>query len=68
MVARVRESAARPGLRRGRGDYGDLAERGIIDPVKVTKAALVNAVSIATMVLTTESAVVDKPDELPQAE
>ena len=67
MVARVRESALGQGFDADRGDYGDLAERGIIDPVKVTKAALVNATSIATMVLTTESAVVDKPDELPQA-
>jgi len=67
VVARVRESALGQGFDAGRGDYGDLAERGIIDPVKVTKAALVNAASIATMVLTTESAVVDKPDELPQA-
>jgi chaperonin GroEL len=67
VVERVRESALGQGFDAARGDYGDLAERGIIDPVKVTKAALVNAVSIAAMVLTTESAVVDKPDELPQA-
>ena len=67
VVARVRESVLGQGFDADRGDYADLAERGIIDPVKVTKAALVNAVSIATMVLTTESAVVDKPDELPQA-
>jgi chaperonin GroEL len=67
VVAAVRDSALGQGFDADRGDYGDLAERGIIDPVKVTKAALVNAVSIATMVLTTESAVVDKPDDLPQA-
>ena len=67
VVATVRDSALGQGFDADRGDFGDLAERGIIDPVKVTKAALVNAVSIATMVLTTESAVVDKPDELPQA-
>jgi len=66
VVARVRDAALGQGFDADRGDYGDLAERGIIDPVKVTKAALVNAASIATMVLTTESAVVDKPDE-PQA-
>ena len=67
VVARVRESALGQGFDADRGDFGDLGERGIIDPVKVTKAALVNAVSIAAMVLTTESAVVDKPVELPQA-
>ncbi|MCD2192499.1 chaperonin GroEL [Actinomycetospora endophytica] len=43
--------------------YGDLMAAGIIDPVKVTRSALENAVSIARMVLTTESAVVDKPEE-----
>jgi chaperonin GroEL len=67
VVARVRDAVLGQGFDADRGEYTDLAERGIIDPVKVTKAALVNAVSIATMVLTTESAVVDKPDELPQA-
>jgi chaperonin GroEL len=43
--------------------YGDLMAAGIIDPVKVTRSALENAVSIARMVLTTESAIVDKPEE-----
>ncbi|HEX4731482.1 MAG TPA: chaperonin GroEL [Solirubrobacterales bacterium] len=47
--------------------YGDLMAAGIIDPVKVTRSALENAVSIARMVLTTESAIVDKPEEEPAA-
>ena len=42
--------------------YGDLLEDGVVDPVKVTRSAVVNAASIARMVLTTESAVVDKPE------
>jgi len=42
--------------------YGDLVADGVIDPVKVTRSAVVNAASIARMVLTTESAVVDKPE------
>ncbi|MCX6466658.1 MAG: chaperonin GroEL [Pseudonocardiales bacterium] len=42
--------------------YGDLLADGVIDPVKVTRSAVVNAASIARMVLTTESAVVDKPE------
>jgi chaperonin GroEL len=67
VVAKVRDSALGQGFDADKGDYADLAERGIVDPVKVTKAALVNAVSIATMVLTTEGAVVDKPDVQPQA-
>ena len=42
--------------------YGDLMADGVVDPVKVTRSAVVNAASIARMVLTTESAVVDKPE------
>ncbi len=42
-------------------EYGDLLAQGIIDPVKVTHSAVVNAASVARMVLTTETAVVDKP-------
>ncbi|OSC42994.1 chaperonin GroEL [Mycobacterium decipiens] len=43
--------------------YGDLAADGVIDPVKVTRSAVLNASSVARMVLTTETAVVDKPAE-----
>ncbi|MGW0038886.1 chaperonin GroEL [Gordonia sp. NPDC003376] len=43
--------------------YGDLVAEGIIDPVKVTRSAVVNAASVARMVLTTETAVTDKPAE-----
>jgi chaperonin GroEL len=67
VVSKVRDLAIGQGFDAAVGDYGDLAERGIVDPVKVTKAALINAVSIATMVLTTEGAVVDKPDVPVQA-
>src|SRR5262249_44581662 len=42
--------------------YSDLFADGVIDPVKVTRSAVVNAASIARMVLSTESAVVDKPE------
>ena len=42
--------------------YGDLLEYGIVDPVKVTRSALENAVSIAGMVLTTESLVAEIPE------
>ncbi|NEW39134.1 chaperonin GroEL [Nocardia cyriacigeorgica] len=41
--------------------YGDLLTDGVVDPVKVTRSAVINAASVARMVLTTESAVVDKP-------
>lgn len=43
--------------------YGDLLTDGVVDPVKVTRSAVINAASVARMVLTTESAVVDKPAE-----
>src|SRR4051794_4465910 len=42
--------------------FGDLLADGVVDPVKVTRSAVVNAASIARMVLTTESAIVDKPE------
>ncbi|MCD6419823.1 MAG: chaperonin GroEL [Synergistetes bacterium] len=45
------------------GEYADLLERGIIDPVKVTRSALQNAASIASMLLTTEVLVADKPEK-----
>jgi chaperonin GroEL len=41
--------------------YGDLAADGVIDPVKVTRSAVLNAASVARMVLTTETAIVEKP-------
>jgi chaperonin GroEL len=47
--------------------FGDLVRDGVVDPVKVTRSAVANAASIARMVLTTESSVVDKKDEEPAA-
>ncbi|HUH71260.1 MAG TPA: chaperonin GroEL [Mycobacterium sp.] len=46
--------------------YGDLVADGVIDPVKVTRSAVLNAASVARMVLTTETAVVDKPAKAEQ--
>jgi chaperonin GroEL len=46
-----------------REEYADLVSRGIIDPAKVTRSALQNAASIATMVLTTETLVTDIPEK-----
>ena len=43
------------------GEYGDLFAQGVIDPVKVTRSALANAASIASLLLTTETSVVEKP-------
>ena len=47
------------------GEYGDLMKKGIIDPVKVVRAGLENASSIASMVLTTESLITDIPETTP---
>ncbi|MCW2705286.1 MAG: groL [Blastococcus sp.] len=63
VVNKVRELGLGQGFNAATGEYGDLAAQGVIDPVKVTKAALGNAASIAAMVLTTDSAVVEKPAE-----
>ncbi len=49
-------------------EYGDMFEKGIIDPAKVTRSALENAASIASLVLTTESLITDLPEApAPQA-
>jgi chaperonin GroEL len=61
VVGRVRELGIGQGFNAATGEYGDLAAQGVIDPVKVTKAALAHAASIAAMVLTTDSAIVEKP-------
>ena len=45
--------------------YGDMLELGIIDPAKVTRAAVENAVSVAGMILTTESLITDKKEDSP---
>ena len=51
------------GLNAATGHYGDLVADGVIDPVKVTRSALANAASIAALVLTTETLVVEKPED-----
>ena len=62
---RSRELDAGQGLNAATGEYGDLVKAGVIDPVKVTRSALRNAASIASMLLTTETLVVEKKDEEP---
>jgi chaperonin GroEL len=63
VVEKVRASAWGQGLDAANGTYVDLAKSGIVDPVKVTRNALANAASIAGLLLTTESLVVEKPKE-----
>jgi chaperonin GroEL len=63
VVTKVREGKAGDGYNAATSEYGDLVSQGVLDPVKVTRSALVNASSIAGMLLTTETLVVDKPEE-----
>ena len=51
------------GYNASNGEYGDMFEMGIIDPLKVVKTALVNAVSVASTILTTEAVITDIPEE-----
>ena len=64
-VARVQELESGMGLNAATGEYEDLVKAGVIDPVKVTRSALRNAASIASMVLTTDTLVVEKKEEEP---
>jgi chaperonin GroEL len=63
VVNKVVELPAGHGLNAESLQYGDLAADGVVDPVKVTRSAVLNAASVARMLLTTETAVVDKPAE-----
>jgi chaperonin GroEL len=61
-VRQVEAEEGAVGLNAATGDLEDLVKAGVIDPAKVTRAALQNAASIAGLVLTTESLVADKPE------
>src|SRR5690606_20691674 len=63
VVEKVKEAGPGTGYNAATGTYGDIASQGVIDPVKVTRSALANAGSIAGMLLTTETLVVDKPED-----
>ena len=63
VVQRVESESGAMGLNAATGEYIDLVKAGIIDPAKVTRAALQNAGSIAALVLTTECLVADKPEK-----
>ncbi|GLY13147.1 chaperonin GroEL [Kineosporia rhizophila] len=67
VVHRVQEGGVGTGFDAAAQEYGDLLAKGIIDPVKVTRSALRNAASIASMVLTTDTLVVDKPEPVEEA-
>ena len=64
VVAHTAERPNGEGFNAATLEYGNLIEQGIIDPVKVTHSAVVNAASVARMVLTTEASVVNKREEV----
>jgi chaperonin GroEL len=63
VVNKVREAKGAHGFDAQTGTYGDMLEKGIIDPTKVARSALQNAGSIAGLMLTTEAMVAEKPAE-----
>jgi chaperonin GroEL len=65
IAAGVRETQRGHGFNAMTGEYVDMFKAGIIDPAKVTRSALQNAVSIAGMVLSTDTLVTDIPEEQP---
>ena len=65
IVDKVRSLEWGKGLDASTEEYVDLVKAGIVDPVKVTRSALQNAASIASMILSTEAIVVEKPEKKP---
>ena len=63
ILEKVKTSQVGVGFDASHEEYVDMKKAGIVDPTKVTRSALQNAASIASMVLTTESLVADKPEE-----
>ncbi len=68
VLNKVVEGKGNYGYNAANGEYGDMIEMGILDPTKVTRTALQNAASVASLLLTTECMVADSPkDEAPAA-
>ena len=63
VVQQVERETGNIGYNAATGEFEDLVKAGVIDPAKVTRAALQNAASIAGLLLTTECLVADKPEE-----
>ncbi|MBF0513460.1 MAG: chaperonin GroEL [Desulfovibrionaceae bacterium] len=61
VVAKVKEGKDSFGFNAATGEYEDLVKAGVIDPKKVTRIALQNAASVASLLLTTECSIAEKP-------
>jgi chaperonin GroEL len=67
VVDRMRAGTGSFGFDAARGDYVDLLEAGIVDPTKVVRTALENAVSVAGVLLLTEATLTEVPEREPAA-
>lgn len=67
VIDRLKNSEAGTGFNAATGEWVNMIEAGIIDPVKVTRSALQNAASVASLILTTEAVVANKPEPTPAA-
>ena len=65
IIDRLKNSEAGTGFNAATGEWVNMIEAGIIDPVKVTRSALQNAASVASLILTTEAVVANKPEPAP---
>jgi chaperonin GroEL len=65
VVNRVLEGAGNYGYNAANDTYGDLVEQGVVDPTKVTRTALISAASVAGLLLTTECAINNLPEDKP---
>jgi len=63
VIEKIRSSKQGIGYDAETGEFVDMVQRGIIDPVKVTRSAIENAASVASTILTTECLITDKPEE-----
>ncbi|OGN03831.1 MAG: chaperonin GroL [Candidatus Yanofskybacteria bacterium RIFCSPHIGHO2_01_FULL_43_42] len=63
VISKVFSMESGMGFNAMTGEYVNMFEKGIIDPLKVVKATLVNAVSVASLILTTEAVITDEPEE-----
>ena len=63
VVDKIRNNKGPFGFNAATEEFEDLMKAGIIDPTKVVRSALQNAASVASLLLTTECMVADKPDE-----
>jgi chaperonin GroEL len=65
VVDKVLQGKGNYGYNAANGSYGDLVEQGVLDPAKVTRTALQNAASVASLILTTEAIVAEAADDKP---